>query len=63
MADSDTIHELRRRATDQGVNPTDEDLERVAGFLRVLEPALEELERLVPETAVPSGVFRPEEEP
>jgi hypothetical protein len=62
-AETPSIDELRRRAAEQGVSPTDEDLELVEAFLRVLEPALAELERLVPPSAAPSGVFRPEEEP
>jgi hypothetical protein len=39
---------LRELAARQGVFPEDADLEAVLGFLRVVLPALEELERLVP---------------
>lgn len=57
-----SIDELRRRAAGLGVAPSDEDLERVRGFLAVLYPQLDELERLVPSEAVPAAVFRPETE-
>jgi hypothetical protein len=43
--------ELRRIAEEQGVTPTDEDLEAVRAFLAVLLPAFEELERLAPPAA------------
>ncbi len=33
--------------------PEDEDLEAVLGFLRAILPALQELERLVPDDVVP----------
>jgi hypothetical protein len=39
----------------QGVEPTDEDLERVQTFLAVLLPAFEELERIVQEETVPAA--------
>ena len=63
MASVPSIGELRARAAEQGVYPTDEDLERVRGFLSVLLPALVELERLVHGETVPAGLFVPAEEP
>jgi hypothetical protein len=54
-----SIHELRTQAVRQGVEPTDEDLERVQAFLAVVLPAFEELERLVPPETVPAGLFLP----
>ncbi len=42
---------LRALCARQGVAPEDEDLAHVQGFLRVLLPALEELERLLPDDA------------
>ena len=53
---------LRELAQAQGVEPTDDDLERVRGFLAVLLPELAELERLVPPETAPAAVFRPEAE-
>lgn len=58
-----SIEQLRALAAQQGVTPTDEDLERVATFLAVLLPDLEGLERLVPPDTVPAGLFLPVEEP
>jgi hypothetical protein len=46
--DSVDLELLRSLCERQGVTPTDEDLEAVAGFLRAILPALEELERLIP---------------
>jgi hypothetical protein len=56
-----SIEELRVRAAEQGVYPSDTDLERVRAFLIVLGPALRELERLVPPETVPAGLFLPVE--
>jgi len=39
---------LREVAAQQGVSPTDEDLEGVLGFLEVVLPRLEELEARIP---------------
>ena len=50
---SNAIPFLRALAERQGVEPTDEDLEAVAGFLETIMPALEELEELLPAGAVP----------
>jgi hypothetical protein len=44
---------LRALAERQGVEPTDEDLEAVLGFLETVLPALEGLEELLPADAVP----------
>ena len=57
MQDSWTLAELRAAAARVGVDPTDEDLERVLGFLDVLWPAFQELEQLVPSETVPAGLF------
>jgi hypothetical protein len=51
MAVTPSPGELRRIAEEQGVTPTDEDLEAVRAFLVVLLPAFEELERLAPPAA------------
>jgi len=40
---------LRALCEREGVSPADEDLAAVQGFLRAILPALEELERLVPD--------------
>jgi hypothetical protein len=57
MQDSWSLAELRAAAARVGVDPTDEDLERVLGFLDVLWPAFQELEQLVPAETVPAGLF------
>jgi hypothetical protein len=44
---------LRALAERQGVEPADEDLEAVLGFLETIVPALEELEGLLPADAMP----------
>ena len=44
---------LRELAARQGVFPEDADLEAVLGFLRVVLPALDELERMVPPEVTP----------
>jgi hypothetical protein len=45
-----TLRELARR---QGVEPTDEDLEGVLGFLERILPALAEIEERLPPEATP----------
>ena len=50
---SNVIPFLRALAGRQGVEPTDEDLEAVVGFLETILPALEELEELLPADAAP----------
>ena len=47
--DSVDLDLLRALCKRQGVTPEDEDLVAVQGFLRAILPALEELERLVPD--------------
>jgi hypothetical protein len=45
---------LRALCERQGVSPEDADLEAVQGFLRAIMPALEEIERLVPDDITPA---------
>jgi hypothetical protein len=59
VASVPSIDDLRAQAGVQGVEPTDEDLERVQAFLAVLLPAFEELERLVQAETVPGARFLP----
>jgi hypothetical protein len=47
--DSIDLGLLRTLCERQGVSPDEEDLRAVQGFLRALLPALEELERTVPD--------------
>ena len=54
-----SLDELRVAARRRGVEPDDDDLERVRAFLAVLGPAFDELERLVPAETVPAGLFLP----
>jgi hypothetical protein len=46
--ESSSVDRLRERAEEQGVSPTDEDLEAVRDFVARILPALEELERRLP---------------
>lgn len=55
MASVPSIDDLRAQAAVQGVEPTDEDLERVQAFLAVLLPAFEELDQIVRAETVPTG--------
>lgn len=57
-----SIELLREVAAQQGVHPSDADLEAVQGFLAVLLPALAELERKVSPETVPAGLPLPVEE-
>ncbi|MFN8188178.1 MAG: hypothetical protein U0R69_14005 [Gaiellales bacterium] len=50
---------LREQAAALGVQPTDDDLERVQAFLTVLFPQFEQLEALVPQETVPAGLYLP----
>jgi hypothetical protein len=50
---SNDLSFLRALAERQGVEPSDEDLEAVLGFLAGILPALEELEKLLPPDAAP----------
>jgi hypothetical protein len=51
--ESSLLSALRELARQQGVEPTDEDLEGVLGFLTRILPELEELEALLPPDATP----------
>ncbi len=44
MADESSLEFLRQLAARQGVDPSDEDLEAVLGFLDAILPELERLE-------------------
>lgn len=57
-----SIDELRERAVREGVTPTDDDLQRVQGFVAAFVGPLAELERAIPADTVPAGLFRPEAE-
>ena len=48
-SDPSDLDLLRALCERQGVTPEDEDLEAVQGFLRAILPALEELERRIPD--------------
>jgi hypothetical protein len=50
-SESSLLPALRELAQQQGVDPSDEDLEGVLGFLERILPELEELERLLPADA------------
>jgi hypothetical protein len=52
-AQSNDLSFLRALAERQGVEPTDEDLEAVLGFLQGILPSLAELEKLLPPDATP----------
>lgn len=58
-----SIDQLRDAAAAQGIHPSDDDLEAVQGFLRVLVPAFAELEQLVPLDMPPAAMFLPIEAP
>jgi hypothetical protein len=47
-SDSISVESLRRLAEDQGVSPSEEDLQAVLGFLMRILPALEQLEKQLP---------------
>ena len=55
-----SLDALRAQAGMIGVEPSDEDLERVRAFLSVLLPAFAELERVVPADLPPAALFVPE---
>jgi hypothetical protein len=50
---SNDLSFLRALAERQGVEPTDEDLEAVLGFLAGILPELEELEKLLAPDSTP----------
>lgn len=58
-----SIEHLRAVAALQGIHPSDEDLEAVQGFLRVLLPAFDGLEALIPDGTVPAAMFVPTDAP
>ena len=58
-----TLAELRALARSQGVDPTDEDLERVLGFLGTVLPDLRAIEESTPRSVVPGGMYLPDPEP
>jgi hypothetical protein len=51
--ESSLLSALRELAGQQGVHPTDADLEGVLGFLERILPELAELEQLLPADATP----------
>lgn len=51
--ESSSLEPLRELAARQGVSPDDADLEAVLGFLTRILPALEDLERRLPEDTAP----------
>ena len=51
--ESSSVDTLRQLAEQQGVSPSDEDLEAVQGFLARILPALAELEKQLPLDARP----------
>ena len=55
-----SLAELRAQARRQGVDPTDDDLEAVLGFLRTVLPALQELEEATGREVPPAGMYLPE---
>jgi hypothetical protein len=48
MDEKSSLDFLRRLAEQQGVTPSDDDLEGVQGFLDVILPTLADLERRLP---------------
>ena len=48
-----SIEFLRSLAAQQGVHPEDADLETVLGFLTLIQPALAEIERRLPQELAP----------
>jgi hypothetical protein len=51
--ESSLVSALREQARQQGVEPTDEDLEGVLGFLTRILPVLAQLEERIPEEIQP----------
>jgi hypothetical protein len=48
VSESSAIERLREVAAEQGVSPTNEDLEATVDFVARILPALEEIERRLP---------------
>jgi hypothetical protein len=57
-----SLAELRALARLQGVEPTDDDLEGVLGFLGTVLPALRELEERTTRDVPPAGLYHPDPE-
>jgi hypothetical protein len=51
--ESNLVSALREIAEQQGVRPTDEDLEGVLGFLTRILPSLSEIEQRIPPETTP----------
>jgi hypothetical protein len=51
---------LRELARLQGVEPTDDDLDAVGGFLAAILPALEAIEEALEPQTPPAGLWREE---
>jgi hypothetical protein len=51
--ESSPLQTLRDQAAQQGVSPTDEDLEAVQTFLEVILPPLRDLEERIPPEIAP----------
>ena len=47
-SESNAVDRLRERAEEQGVSPSDDDLEAARDFVDRVLPALEDLERRLP---------------
>ncbi len=58
-----SVADLRALAQAQGVDPTDDDLERVRGFLGTVLPALRVLEEGTGRDIPPAGMYLPDPEP
>jgi hypothetical protein len=57
-----TLGELRALALSQGVDPTDDDLGRVLGFLATVLPDLRAIEETTPRSVAPAGMYLPDPE-
>jgi hypothetical protein len=55
-----SLAELRALASLQGVEPTDDDLEGVLGFLATVLPALRTLEQQTGRDVPPAGLYLPD---
>ena len=58
-AESTPLPVLRALAERQGVEPTDEDLEAVAGFLQTVLERVVEIEQQLPRVTPPAGLYLP----
>ncbi|MGL6278616.1 MAG: hypothetical protein ACRC50_03575 [Gaiella sp.] len=57
-----SLAELRAVARSLGVDPTDEDLERVLGFLGTVLPDLRAIEEATARSVPPAGMYLPDPE-